>query len=314
MGISKDAKISDQDSAIAQIYDTLVADLGKGQEATRGIFASGAADMGSAYQSSADQLTQAGQGLGARLGSRLNELGLGAALPDATQGITDNLAFRQGQIAKDRADNLGSLSKQGTQYQAIGQLGIDNTHREKAQRRTTAMESLQAVLAKLEAEEIKARAQVEAARLEGELGLAKMRADVRASSAASRAASQKSIDPLDALKAQLLGLDIQDKELTIAEKRGGPKAPVPTKGMGAVSAFLNSPQLYWNRSADAKTRASFNSVLEHASKFATDPDRLVQGLSDDPEVWAYRNINSVRPGVNREAIRQALDLYYGRQG
>lgn len=307
MGVSKNPKISDQDTAIAKIYDTLVADLGQGQAATRGIFSRGNKSLGSAYQGAADQLRGAQGAMTGRLTDALGDLGLGAALPSVMGGINSQFAFDQGQIAKERGTNLGSLSKQGTQYEAIGQVGIGNAQKEKAQSRVSAMEKLQAVLADLEAERIRAEAETEQQRLENQIRLSEARA---ASSGGG------DIDPLDMLRAQKMGLEIEGMEMDLMNP-GWDKEQEFASGQRGLHQFLNSPSAYWGRSADPATRARIDNILASTSRrtgqpfFTSGGKRYMTENMDPLDIALIGAGNTKSSKINKEALRMALELYYG---
>lgn len=307
MPVSKNPKVSDQDTAIAKIYDTLVADLGKGQAATRGIFARGGQSLGSAYQGASDQLRDAQGGMAARLSSSLGGLGLEAALPSVMNPINSQFAFNQGQVAEERGTNLGSLSKQGTQYEAIGQTGINNAHKEKAQTRVSAMERLQAVLADLEAERIQATAATEQQRLENQIRLSEARA---ASSGGG------GMDPLDMLRAQKMGLEIQGMEMDLSSP-GWDKEQEFATGQRGLHQFLNSPSAYWGRSADPATRARIDNIISTTSRRTGMPSfknssgtYLTENMSP-LDIALIGASNTKESRINKEALRMALELYYG---
>lgn len=304
MAISKDARLSDQDSAVAAIYDTLIHDLGQGQAATRDIFQRGGQALGQSYDAASSQLRSGTEGVAARLSGQINELGLGEALPQVVGGINDNNAFWQGQLAENRGVDTGSFSRQGTQYEAIGQVGINNAHKEKAQKRTSALETLRNALAQLEGEEIKARAAVETSRLEGAVKLAQMRAESRAR-AADRAAANapKPLGPMDMLNAQYKGLQI-DKLMRELEN------PKYGKGQLGLDQYLNSPGTHWNKKAGPKFRASLNSIIENAAASAADPANNVLGKLG-PGAYADTLVPQAPSFINRDALRAALGLYYG---
>lgn len=307
MGVSKNPKINDQDSAIAKIYDTLVHDLGAGQQATRGIFDQGNASMAGAYQGAADQLRGAQGSMTGRLASSLGDLGLGAALPSVMQPINEQFGYDQGQIAKERATDLGSLSKQGTQYQAIGQVGINNANKEKAQTRASALQSLTDLLSQLEAENEQVRSQ-------GAVELAKVRAE-----AADRAASRGgggSDDPLDALRAQKMGLEIQGMEQDLM---GGGKPVEYHNGQRGANEFLDSPSVYWgDNGADPATRSRFNDIINTTARYRGQPTFNVGGKvyytkgMDPLEIATIGAGHTKEHGINKEALRMALQLYYGK--
>ena len=311
-GVSKNPKISDQDTAIAKIYDTLVADLGQGQKATAGIFQRGAASLGGAYQGAADQLKGTQTALTSRLSSSLGGLGLEAALPEVLNPLNSQYAYDQGKIAKERGTNLGSLSGQGTAYQAIGQLGIGNAHKEKAQTRVSAMERLQKVLAELEAERIRAAAAVEQQRLENEIRLAQTRAASRGGGGGGG-----SMDPLDALRAQKMGLEIQGMEQDLM---GGDDEPVEYYGgQRGLHQFLNSPSAYWGKGANSSTRARINNILQSTSaRYASPANFKSGGRSYNPKGLTQLDIALIGAGntrgsrINNDALRMALELYYGK--
>lgn len=310
MPVSKNPKISDQDSAIAKIYDTLVKDLGQGQVATRGIFQRGNDAMAGAYQGAADQLRGAQGGMASRLTSSLGGLGLGAALPSIMQPANEQFAFDQGQIAKERGTNLGSLAKQGTQYQAIGQLGIGNAQKEKAQTRVSAMERLQAVLADLEAERLASEAAIEEKRLDNEIRLAETRA------AARQAAGGGSIDPLDALRAQKIGLEIEGMEMDLMNP-GWDDEQEQFSGQRGLHQFLNSPSAYWSQGADPRTRSRIENIISSTSRRTGGPSFKSGGRTYLTDKMSPLDIALIGAGntkertINKEALRMALELYYG---
>lgn len=313
-GISKNPKISDQDTAIAKIYDTLVADLNQGQAATRGIFAQGGQAMGSAYQGAADQLRGTQTGITDRLTSSLSGLGLQEALPSVLNPMNEQFAFDQGAIAKERGTNLGALSKQGTEYQAIGQLGIGNAQKEKAQTRVSAMEKLQALLADLEAERIRANAEIEQQRLENQLRLAQAKAD---SAARSGGGGGGDIDPLDALRAQKLGLEVEGLE----RKLTGEGQPVEYYGgQRGLDQFLNNPSAYWAKSADPLTRLRVQSLLDQTgrrlgsslSQFTSGNKQYSKKGLTDLDIARIGVSNTKERQINKDALRMAMELYYGK--
>lgn len=309
MGVSKNPKISDQDTAIAKIYDSLVHDLGEGQAATRGIFARGNQAMAGAYQGASDALRGSQGAMTQRLTASLGGLGLGAALPEVMAPMNEQFAFDQGQIAKTRGTDLGTLARQGTQYEAIGQTGIGNAQKEKAQTRVSAMEKLQAVLADLEAARIEAEGRVEEKRLENQIRLAEAR---RASSGGGG-----SIDPLDALRAEKMGLEIQGMQNDLSNP-GWDKEQKFATGQRGLHEFLNSPTAYWGQSADPATRARIENIINTTAKrtglaaFTSGGNKYLTENMDPLQIALIGAGNTKESRINKEALRMALELYYGR--
>lgn len=308
-GVSKNPKINDQDTAIAQIYDTLVKDLGQGQAATRGIFQRGNQAMAGAYQGASDSLRGAQGAMTQRLTGALGGLGLQAALPSVMQPINSQFAFDQGQIAKTRGVDLGTLARQGTQYEAIGQGGINNANKEKAQTRAQALQSLTDLLAQLEAEN-------EQARTAGEVELAKVRAQARASGGGGG-----SIDPLDALRAQKMGLEIQGLEMDM-QNPGWDKEQKFATGTQGLHEFLNSPTAYWGQAADPATRARIDDIISGTSRrmglgeggqFTSGGKQYYTKGMKPLDIALLGATNTKESKINKEALRMALELYYGGQ-
>ena len=319
MAVSKNPKITDQDTAIAQIYDTLVRDLGQGQQYTKDIFAQGAKDIGAAYTGASSELSKGQAGMASRMSQQLGGLGLQAALPQAMAGSQEGYSRIMGDIARDRGSNLGGLATQGTQYQAIGQLGIGNAHKEKAQTRVSAMERLQAVLAELEGERLKAKAELEMQMLQIREAMAARRDAAReaaANRAEARRASGGDSDPLLALKAQAMGLENQ---LLEKELMGGGEAQEYQSGQRGLSQFLNSPSAWWGKKgADSATVARINNILR------TTPQRLAStgnwksgGKSYNSKNLSPLDIAMIGVGntkerrINKDALRMAMELMYG---
>jgi len=297
-------EVAANDAAIAQMYAQLASQLGGGVTATGQNFNSARSEIGSIYDDMTSALTQQANATAAGLGSEFDMLGIGAATDSATQNLRGQLNQSLISAARRRASEMSGLSQQGAAYKASGIEGIGNVRREGVQVRGDYRTRLEEAIANLEAAKAEAQGQYDIQKLQGETQLAQMRAQ-----AASRGGGGGGGrgNPLDMLRAQLLGLQIMEKQQDL---EGGGNQQWTKRGQGGLNMFLNQPSMYWESGAGPKVRGALQNIIGQS----TDPSRMTAGYKD-PYSAAMDLVNKnsmVRTDFYRDALRQALQIYYGK--
>ncbi len=296
--ISSNAVISDTDGAINAIYDQLAGHLASGTGAQGQNFHRARQLVGSSFDQ-ADQLATAGaRATMGGLREQLGRLGLGAAEDSVTQGVRNQLNQGLTSAARRKMNELSTMGQQQAGYEMASRLGVDNSRQQQALVRGESVTEIQEALANMEAARAEAQGKVDVARIQGQAELASLRAQ---HAAASRAAAQG--DPLADLKAQSLGMDILLKEKKLNDPGKGEKGA--TKYQAGLDNYLDSIQ------ASPAFKARVMSMYDTANNQAASPANGALNR-DDPYEWAMTGVSNYNSGANKDRLRQALQIMYGK--
>jgi len=128
----KKAKVAKGD--ISQIYGILERSLGKNAQTVRRGYETTAANVGTNYDRLAQAINQQyGQGQAAT-GTELERLGIGAALPQATERMTADKNFLAGLAQTNKAQNVSNLQTQGAGIGGLLTAASGNAQSEGVQR------------------------------------------------------------------------------------------------------------------------------------------------------------------------------------
>ncbi len=199
---------------------------------------------------------------------------------------------------------MSGLTQQGAAYKGAGLEGVSNVQREGTRSRSDARTRLEEAIATLEAAKTEAAGQYDLQKLQGDIELQKMRAS--ASGGGGGGGGRGS--PLDMLRAQLLGMQILEKQ---QDMEAGPESQWGKRGQGGLNSFFNSPSDYWTGNAGPKFRGSVDNILDYASAQSTNPSSIASGLKD-PYTIAMGRVGNAPSGINEDALRMALQIYYGK--
>lgn len=300
------AEVAANDKAIAQMYKELTGQLGAGITATGIGFSNARNEIGGAYDEMTRALTEQANATAGGISDQLNMLGIGQATDAATENLRGQLNQSLISAARRKSTELAGLSSQAAGYRAAGIEGVGNVRRQGVQIRGDYRTALQQAIANMEAEQAQAEAQVEIARLQGQAQLAAARASARGRGGGGG----RSGNPLEFLRAQLLGLQIMEKQKDL---EGGDFA-WGKSGMGGLQNFLNNPSQYWSNGAGPRVRGAVQDILDAAAARATSPSSIAAGLKD-PYTIAMGMVprsDTVKTDFYRNAMRQALQVYYGK--
>lgn len=298
--------IEETDAAIAAMYEQLANQVGAGVAAQQQNFTNTSNTIGSVYDEMTQALTNQANATASGLGQQFNMLGIGAATDSATNDLRGQLNQALISAARRKAAEQAGLTQQGGSYARSGFESVSNVRREGGRVRTDVGNKLRDILAQMETAKIQSEGQLELQKLQGEIELAQMRAAGRGGGGGGGGGS-----PLDMLRAQLLGLEILEKQQGLEQ---GPDFPWSKSGQGGLNKFLNSPSDYWVSGAGPKVRGSLQDIISQASASATNPANIAAGLRD-PYTISLGLVNkspTVRTPYYRDAMRQALQIYFGK--
>lgn len=298
----------DINEAVRQIqrgYNETAQQTQRGVNATSASFGEASRNVGLSYDEMTRALQTQANATASGLGSQFSMLGIGAAQDAATQQLRGQLNQSLISAARRKAAGVSSLRDQGAMYKAAGLEGVGNVRREGTQVQAESRTKLMDSLLGLEQAEAEAKGQYALQKLQGEIELAQMQQQMKAAAARARGGGGgRSGSPLDLLRAQLMGLDIQQK---MQELQQGPSQPWDNEGQGGLNRFLNSPSDYWDDNASGAFRGDLQGVIDYASAQSTRPGR--SGI--DPMDYAMERTNNEPSNFRRDALRQALQIYYG---
>lgn len=299
------AEVGANDAAIAAMYNQLVGQLGQGVQATGQNFGDASKQIGSIYDQMTQSLTGQANATAGALGSQFDMLGIGAATDAATQDLRGQLNQSLISAARRKAAEMSGLTTQGAAYKAAGNEGIGNVRREGVQVRGDYRTRLEEAIAQLEAAKAEAAGQIEVQKLQGEVQLAQMRAQARARSGGG---GGRSGSPMDHLRAQLLGLQILEKQKDL---EGGGDEMWGKRGQGGLNNFLGAPNQYWQNQAGPKFQSALYDILDYAGAQSTNPSFLAGGQKD-PYNIAMGQVPKAPSYLNDNALRMALQIFYGK--
>lgn len=275
------AVVESVDEDLANIYNQLAAQLSEGVNAQQTAFNQAGAGVGSIY----DQMTNALQGqanaTASGLGNEFNMLGIGAATDSATNDLRGQLNQSLISAARRRATEMSGLTQQGASYAAAGRGSVANVQREGSKIRSDARTRLEETIAALEAQ-------------------------AAAAGRGGGGGGGGGGSPLEMLRAQLLGLQVLEKQ---QELEMGPKSQWSRGGQGGLNQFLNTPSDYWSNRAGTPFRAKVQQLIDLGSRQANNPASIAAGIKD-PYLISSQAVSRSR--LNQDALRQAMQIYYGK--
>lgn len=298
------ATVNENDAAIAAIYNQLAGQMGAGVNAQQSSFNTAKGEIGGIYDQMTSALTGQANATAGGLSNEFNMLGIGAATDSATEQLRGQLNQSLISAARRKATEMAGLTSQGAAYKGAGLEGVSNVRREGARSRTDARTRLEEAIATLEAAKAEAQGQYDLQKLQGDIELQKMRASARGGGGGGG----RSGSPLDMLRAQLLGMQILEKQ---QEMEGGGKSQWSKRGQGGLNAFYGGSSDYWTDKAGPKFRGSVDDILDYASAKALDPKSRAAGHSD-PYTIAMGRVDNAPSYINEDALRMALQIYYGK--
>jgi hypothetical protein len=290
------------------MYAQLASQLGVGVTAQGANFNTARNNVGAAYDDMTKALTTQANATATGLGNQFNMLGIGAATDAATQDLRGQLNQSLVSAARRKATEMSGMSQQGAAYKAAGIENVGNVRREGVQVRGDYRTRLEEAIANLEAAKAEAQGQYDVQKLQGEAQLAQMAAQARARSGGG---GGRSGSPLDQLRAQLLGMQILEKQQKMEE---GPESQWGKRGQGGLDSFLNSPSNYWSGGAGPKVRGALQDIISGSFSQANNPSSIASGMKD-PYNIAMGMVNQndmVKTDFYRDSLRQALQIYYGK--
>lgn len=292
--------VTDTDAAVRDMYNRLAGTVQAGGRAVDSVFAQGQQRTGQIYDQMTDTLQRQADATSSGLAGQLSMLGIGDATDAATQNLRGQLNQSLVSAARRRAAELSGLSSQRTGYRTASREAVTNTQREGVQKRADIRTILEEAVTNLQAAEAEARGQIELEKLRGEVELQQMRQQMAARRGGSGGGRGS---PLDLLRAQLMGLEIMEKQ---QELNMGPDTSFGS-GQGQLNQFLGGPSDYWANQAGPKFRAALSDIIDFGNAQATGPGAAI---NRDPYAWASQNATSYG-NLNQDALRQALQIYFG---
>lgn len=308
MANPQNAKIEANDAALKVLYNALAGQAKAGVSAQTQGFKGAAKDVGSIYDEMTNSLRSQANATASGLGANLDMLGIGAATDSATQNLRGQLNQSLISAARRKSTEMAGLTSQGASYAGAGREGITNILREGTGVRADSRTRLEEALASLEAAKVQAQGQYDIQKLQGDVQLAQMRAQARARSGGG---GGRSGNPLDALRAQMLGLQILKAQ---GELEGGNGNQWSKSGQGGLDNFLSNASNYWSGGAGPKVRGALQDIIGGAGSQAINPSSIASGLKD-PYTIAMGMVgsnNTVKTDFYRNALRQGLQIYYGK--
>lgn len=302
------AEVAANDAAIAQMYKVLTGQMQQGVGATQQTFNEASSRVGAVYDDMTRALTQQANATASGLGGQLDMLGIGAATDSATQNLRGQLNQSLISAAQRRATEVSGLQTQGATYGQAGREGISNMNRAGVQVRGDYRTDLEEAIANLEAAKAEAQGQFDVQKLQGETQLAQMRAQA-AARARSGGGGGRSGSPLDMLRAQLLGMQILEKQQKL--EGGGGGGEWDDRGQGGLNTFLGAPSPYWKNQAGPKFRGELMDILDYAGAQSVNADFLASGQRD-PYNIAMGQVPKAPSYLNQDALRQAIQIMYGK--
>lgn len=295
------------DAAIAAIYDQLAGQLGSGAGVTGMNFDRARQLVGSAYDQGGYLAQRAQSATMGGLNGQFDRLGIGAAMPGASQGLRDEYAGSLQAAAARRTNAMDTMGQQQVGYEMAGRMGIDNSRREGAQQRADSVTKIQQALLAMQAAQATAQGQNQLASIQGKTSLESLRLQMQMAEQERQAASQG--DPLDLLRADNMNLDGMLKKAQLEKLMNPGMEDIKGDGQQALEQFLAqnagqvSPALL-NR---------FNALKSDAFTNAAKPSDL--GYRQDPYDLAMSELmtNQNYGGGERQRrlLEQMLQTYFG---
>lgn len=296
------------DAELAAMYGAVAKSLQQGVGASQSGFRTAQSQIGSAYDQMTAALTRQANATAGGMVNEFNMLGIGAANDSATQALRNQLNEGLLMGSRRRASELSGLAQQGAAYNRAGQESIGNLQQSGVQARADFRSKLEEILAQLQGEVALGRSQVDTERVRGETELGLMRQEM-ADRAAARA-EQNRQDPLEFLRAQLMGLEIMQKQKDL--QQGPERQPMPweDRGQGALTQFMNQPSNWWERRAGPKFQGALQDIIDYSSDERNLTRFGAAGIRD-PYNIALSRVSRAPSYINDDALRLALQIFYG---
>ncbi len=303
--------MSNADGQIAAIYKQLANQLSDGTGVTGMNFNNAKKAVGQSYDTGGALMQAAAKATMGDLHGRFDKLGIGRASTPATQGLRNELAGALTSAARRRSSALSGLANQQVGYEMAGRMGVDNSKREGAQQRADAAVKIQEAIANMERAKAEAQGSVDAARIQGETELTKLKLSI----AQQEREYQRSLEeaeagnPLEALRAEKLGVEIETGKRKLALMGAESESDdISGKGQYALNSWLDQNSTvkvpYINRAKqfiDDGFIASSN--VGDATSFGKDPYVLAMGaLARNAKIKAQP----------KRRIAEMIQVYFGK--
>jgi hypothetical protein len=112
-----------------------------------------------------------------------------------------------------------------------------------------------------------------------------------------------------------------ENQLLEQQLMGGGEPVEYASGQRGLHQFLNSPSAYWGQGgADSGTRARINNIISTTARrsglgefegFRSGGRQYTRGELDPLDIAMIGAGSTKEAGINKEALRMALQLYYG---
>jgi hypothetical protein len=298
------------DGNIAAIYDQLAGHLSDGTGVTGMNFDRAKQIVGSSYDQSGYLMNRAASATQGGLNGQFDRLGIGAATDSATQGLRNQYAQGLMSAARRRENAMDTMGQQQFGYEQAGRMGVDNSRREGAQQRTDSVTRIEEALAAMEMAKAQAQGSVDLARTQGQMGLEKAKLEMAMQEREWQRELEKAQagDPMAAMKAESLGLDIMKKKAELGQMQNPGPEDIDGKGDQALRQWLTQNPL------GAGSLSRVNRLKDDAFVEAAKPNMM--GYKSDPYDIAMgqlmSNQNYGGSERNRRLIEQALQVYFGK--
>lgn len=302
------AQVNLNDRAIKNYYNELAGGIRQGAGAQQAGFSQASSRVGAVYDEMTRALTDQANATSSGLANQFNMLGIGAATDSATNDLRGQLNQALISAARRKAAEQSGLTEQARAYRQAGLESVTNAQREGTRTRSDARTSLMEAVTNLQAAEAQAKGEMDLAKLQGEIQLAQMRQQLAARRGGGGGGGGRRGSPLDMLRAQLMGLEILEKQQDL---ENGPDSPWNEGGQGGLNRFLSGPSDYWENQAGPKFRGELQNLIDYGYGQANSPKSIASGMKD-PYLIAMGNINSAPSYINQDALSQALQIYFGK--
>lgn len=301
------AQVNLNDRAIKNYYNELAGGIKQGAGAQQAGYSQASSRVGTVYDEMTRALTDQANATSSGLADQFNMLGIGAATDSATNDLRGQLNQALISAARRKAAEQSGLTEQARAYRQAGLEAVTNAQREGTRTRSDARTSLMEAITNLQAAEAQAKGEMDLAKLQGEIQLAQMRQQMAARRGGG--GGGRSGSPLDMLRAQLMGLEILEKQRDLEM---GPDTPWNEGGQGGLNRFLSGSSDYWGQGgAGPKFRGELQNLIDYGYGQANSPRSIASGMKD-PYTIAMGNLNSAPNFINQDALAQALQIYFGK--
>lgn len=319
MPINADAEVAKQNAAIQQVYGNLQGNLQQAVGATGNTFDQAGQEMGAAYGQGMGDLQSIANSLEARIGRSADALGLELARPQALLGLQGTLAANLASMANNRTTDLGALAQQGAAYKGIAQRAVGDAGMQGAQQETSLATKLRNAVLGYNADEEKARSDVEIQKLANQSDLAKIQGDLQRQGLENQMALREQQarllesqmgDPLDALRAEKLALEVE------AMRNGGNEESRTKYGKGEIG--LREFMQDYGVAEDSPEYRMASFILNQAPLASAELMRQDKNISipevaeimlsgQNPSTGATLDLSGIDPSL----LNALVQIYYG---